>query len=94
MVVRRGRHTKTKQRHSRAHQALEPFTFGRCSNCGAPTLPHQVCSNCGYYKSRQVIDVLAHLEKKERKQKEKELAAAQKEKEQEKPLDARELSKK
>jgi len=33
-----------------------------------------VCRNCGWYNGRQVIDVLAKLDKKERKKKEKELA--------------------
>ena len=34
-----------------------------------------MCSNCGYYNGRQVVDVLAKLDKKERKKKEKELHA-------------------
>ncbi|RJQ13874.1 50S ribosomal protein L32 [Candidatus Parcubacteria bacterium] len=81
MVVRRGRHTKTRQRTRRSMLKLESHSFARCTNCNAVNLPHQICSNCGYYNGRQVIDVLAKLEKKERKQKEKELAAAQQEKE-------------
>ena len=32
-----------------------------------------MCQNCGYYNNRQVIDVLAKLDKKERRKKEKEL---------------------
>ena len=28
-----------------------------CPNCGAVKHPHIVCSNCGYYRGRQVIDV-------------------------------------
>jgi len=32
-----------------------------------------MCKNCGYYAGRQVVDVLAKLDKKERKKKEKEL---------------------
>ena len=52
-----------------------------------------LCQNCGYYGGRQVIDVLAKLDKKERKKKEKELheheaASAGKEGK----LDAEELS--
>ena len=38
-----------------------------------------MCANCGYYKGRQVIDVLAKLDKKERKKKEKELHEHEKE---------------
>jgi len=58
------------------------------------TLPHIVCSNCGAYKNRAVVDVLAKLNKKERKQKEKELESEKAAKESEKPLDMGELSKK
>lgn len=32
-----------------------------------------MCANCGYYAGRQVVDVLAKLDKKQRKLKEKEL---------------------
>lgn len=93
MVVRRGRHTKTKQRHVRGHHKVSQLSFVECSNCKTSVLPHQVCANCGYYKGRKVIDVLAHLEKKARKEKEKELASAKAE-HKEQPLDAKELSKK
>jgi len=34
-----------------------------------------MCENCGFYKGREVVDVLKKLTKKERKAKEKELAA-------------------
>ncbi len=92
MVVRRGKHTKTKQRTTRSHHALKPKKLVKCSHCGALGMAHQVCLNCGYYKNRQVIDVLAKLEKKERKQKERELA--EQEATAEKGLNAKELSKK
>lgn len=37
-------------------------------------LPHAVCDNCGTYRGRTVVDVLAKLDKKERKKKETELS--------------------
>jgi len=49
-----------------------------------------MCSNCGTYKGRQVVDVMAKLNKKEKKIKEKELE----EKKQKKELSAEDLSKK
>lgn len=42
-----------------------------CAKCGMRILPHRVCPNCGYYKGRQEVDVLAKLDKKERKKREK-----------------------
>lgn len=67
------RHTKGKRNRVRSHHALKPLRFAACSHCNAAAIPHVVCKNCGYYKGRQVIDVLAKLDKKRRKEKEKEL---------------------
>jgi large subunit ribosomal protein L32 len=67
------KHTKGKRNRVRSHHALKPRRFGVCSHCGKEKLPHIICENCGYYNGRQVIDVLAKLDKKERKKKEKEL---------------------
>lgn len=72
MVVRM-RHTKGHRNGVRSHHALKPRSFAACSHCNQPNIPHRVCENCGYYAGRQVIDVLAALDKKQRKAKEKEL---------------------
>ena len=47
----------------------------KCPKCAKPVLPHTVCRNCGYYKGREVIDVMKKLTKKEKKQKESEMKA-------------------
>ena len=72
MVIRM-RHTKSKRNRVRSHHALKAARFNLCSQCGKPVTPHIVCQNCGYYRGRKVIDVLAKLDKKDRKKKEKEL---------------------
>jgi LSU ribosomal protein L32P len=41
----------------RSHHALKPTGFQECSNCGELKLPHHVCSACGHYDGREVIDV-------------------------------------
>lgn len=72
MVIRM-KHTKGKRNRVRSHHALRATHYAVCGHCGKEVLPHVMCQNCGYYAGRQVVDVLAKLDKKERKKKEKEL---------------------
>jgi len=91
------RHTKGKRNQRRMHIFLEAPNLIFCPKCGKPIPPHTICPNCGYYKGREVINVLEKLEKKERKKREKEMKAkerGEKETEKEKPLDLKALSKK
>ena len=90
----RMRHTSSHTRKRRSHHNLKSLGFSKCSKCGKEKLAYALCLNCGFYKSREVIDVLAKLTKKERKKKEKELKAREEQKRSGKPLDAGELSKK
>ena len=57
------------------HLFLKTPAFVACKKCGAMVLPHTLCENCGTYRGRELVDVMAKLTKKERKQKQKELAA-------------------
>lgn len=93
MVIRM-RSTRGHTRNRRSHHGLKTAQFVKCGKCGAGVLSHIVCANCGTYKNRVIIDVLAKLDKKERKQKERELGSKEQTKDSEKPLDASELSKK
>lgn len=87
------RHTKGKRNRVRSHHALKSVHFAACGHCGKPLRPHIMCQNCGYYGGRQVVDVLAKLDKKERKKREKELHAhEEKSAEEGKTLNAEELS--
>lgn len=63
--------------------ALKAKNLPECRKCGSPVLAHTVCGNCGYYGGREVVNVLAKLDKKEKKMKEKELAAQEKAREHE-----------
>jgi len=96
MTAPKQRHTKSRRNKRRQRFELKRRIFSICPKCKNPILPHHMCPNCGYYQGREIIDVLAKLEKKERKQKEKEIAKAEKEKgaKKEKPLTMEELSKK
>lgn len=95
MAVPKHRGTKSQQNQRRMHLFLEETTLAVCPKCGSRLRPHTVCPNCGHYKGKQVIDVLAKLEKKERKKRQKEIAEKEKEdKREQKPLTMEELSKK
>lgn len=69
------RHTRGKRNRRRSHLALKKKFLSICSKCGREVLPHHVCAYCGYYNGREIIDVLAKLDKKEKKKRLKEEAA-------------------
>ncbi|MEN8135721.1 MAG: 50S ribosomal protein L32 [Thermodesulfobacteriota bacterium] len=52
---RRQSHSRTRLR--RSHDALTGPTISTCSSCGEPKLPHRLCSSCGSYKSRTVVQL-------------------------------------
>jgi len=68
MVVRM-RHTRSHTANRRSHHALAAVSLALCKDCGSPKLPHAVCNVCGKYKGKQVLDVHAKIEKKEKKAK-------------------------
>jgi large subunit ribosomal protein L32 len=49
--------SKGRRDRRRAHDALQSANLTACPNCGSMTLPHIVCSNCGFYKGREVIEI-------------------------------------
>lgn len=77
------------------HIYIEKPSLAKCPRCGREVLPHTLCWNCGYYKGREVINVLEKLNKKEKKKREKEIAIQEKGGGRaEKPTTLEELSKK
>lgn len=94
MAVPKKHTTKSQRNQRRMHLFLKNPLLATCSKCGKPVRSHTVCANCGFYKGKEVINVLAKLEKKERKVREKEMQDKDKqEAKQEKPLTLDELSK-
>ena len=75
MAVPKWHRSKSRQGQRRMHIFLKTPRLVACKKCGKPVLAHTLCVNCGTYRGREVIDVLAKLDKKQRKQKKKELAA-------------------
>ncbi|MEK7567508.1 MAG: 50S ribosomal protein L32 [Patescibacteria group bacterium] len=58
-------------RKRRSHHALIGARFSKCADCGAVHIPHRVCTSCGKYNGRVVIDMVKAVSKKASKAKEK-----------------------
>ncbi len=57
MAVPKRRMSRSRQGARRSHHHLTPMDVRYCSNCEQPVLPHRVCSNCGWYKGRAVVEI-------------------------------------
>jgi large subunit ribosomal protein L32 len=57
MAVPKKRRSKSKKRIKRACWKIDEPNLRPCPKCGAKTMPHQVCPECGYYKNREVIQI-------------------------------------
>jgi large subunit ribosomal protein L32 len=55
MALPKRRHSHSRTRLRRAHDALNKPQVGACPDCGEPKMPHQLCSGCGKYKGKQII---------------------------------------
>ncbi|MBI2476510.1 MAG: 50S ribosomal protein L32 [Candidatus Taylorbacteria bacterium] len=75
MVVRM-RATRSHRGNRRSHFALNGPRFSLCKDCGAMALRHRVCTTCGKYRGRQVLNVHAKIEKKAKKAKAREKQGA------------------
>jgi len=73
-MVNRMRHNRSQVGKTRSHHGLKASGFMLCKDCGQPKLAHVACVNCGKYKGKVAIDVVAKAEKKARKTKEAEIA--------------------
>ena len=59
------RHTRAHTGNRRSHHALKGGAFSKCSHCGVLRAPHTVCTACGYYRGRKVLDQVKKVEKKQ-----------------------------
>lgn len=48
------RHSKSRKRVRRASIMLKSVALQTCKNCGKPSLPHIVCSECGFYRGKSI----------------------------------------
>jgi len=72
--VPKKRHTKGSRNQRRMHIFIEKPNLLVCSKCGKPVKSHIVCPACGFYKGKEVVDVLSKLDRRQRRAKEAEMA--------------------
>ena len=65
MALPKRKHSKSRRDKSRTHWKLALPSLTKCPQCAQPVLPHHVCSQCGYYRGRQVIVVSEKKKKSE-----------------------------
>jgi len=63
------KHSKQRSRKKRTGDTLKVRSVSTCSNCGVSKLPHRVCTACGYYRGRPVLEDKKQKEEKNKKEK-------------------------
>lgn len=68
MAVPKKKTSKSKSKSRRAaNTKLTPVVLTKCPKCGEPKRAHLVCSFCGYYKGKKILDIESKLDKKLKK---------------------------
>ena len=48
--------SKTRKRMRRSHNAMSLPAITKCPTCGEVIKPHRVCTKCGNYKGKKVVE--------------------------------------
>ncbi|MBM9535757.1 50S ribosomal protein L32 [Desulfobulbus alkaliphilus] len=57
MALPKRRHSRSRTRQRRAHDALRAPDIGNCPECGEPKMSHRLCGGCGMYRGRSVVQL-------------------------------------
>ncbi|MDD5456880.1 MAG: 50S ribosomal protein L32 [Candidatus Margulisbacteria bacterium] len=57
MSTQKKKRTQAKRDQRRAHWKVSLPEITACPNCGALVQPYHVCSACGQYKGKQIIQL-------------------------------------
>ncbi|MCM8794859.1 MAG: 50S ribosomal protein L32 [Candidatus Omnitrophica bacterium] len=63
MALPKRRFSRSRRDKRRTQLHVRAKTLTKCSQCGAVTLSHRLCSSCGYYRGRQVAAVKTETKK-------------------------------
>jgi len=72
MAEPKKRHTSTRSGNRRSHLAKKIKSLSVCPKCKEPILAHRVCSSCGYYNGKDILEVEKKAKEKEARRKKKE----------------------
>jgi large subunit ribosomal protein L32 len=56
MAVPKRKTSKSRRDKRRTHWKLALRGMALCPRCQEAKFPHRICSNCGYYRDRQVLE--------------------------------------
>ncbi|MDA0662824.1 MAG: 50S ribosomal protein L32 [Proteobacteria bacterium] len=60
MAVPKRKVSKSRRNMRRSHDALKTSVSVECSNCGELKRPHHVCSACGQYGGKEVVEASSY----------------------------------
>lgn len=56
MPVPKRKRSRARRDSRFANKGLKVKSFTYCSQCQEPTMPHQACKQCGFYKGEKVLN--------------------------------------
>ena len=59
MAVPKRKHSKARKNKRKSHLAIKATALRRCARCNSAVKPHTICTNCGHYRGRMIIDLEA-----------------------------------
>ncbi len=58
MAVPKKKHSHGRRTRKDANKRLYPASVRECSQCGTVVRPHRVCTTCGFYRGKEVVELL------------------------------------
>jgi len=69
MALPTQKRSKSRSRVKQYRYRLKKINLLPCSKCQKPVLPHHLCSFCGVYNNKKVMDIKTKTKTKEKKPK-------------------------
>ncbi len=49
--------SRTRRNKRRTHYVMDQPALATCDHCGSTKMPHRICSSCGFYGGRKIVEV-------------------------------------